>query len=320
MTEMATLDDLRASLVEREIHAPDPSAFVLPAAARAPRPRVLAPALAAAAVVCVAAASIAVGRAVLHGGTQSPAASGGQPVTWSFSARPVPGFTITRDLYAVDLQAATIEATGGARVQGLIEVHQPGAVDDSTLTGRRVSVLGRTGIFQPGSGSGGGEPMLIWQYADNGWVEVGGTFGYHPADGTYDEQQALRVEQRIARALTFGSGDAVTAPFRITAPSGLSLNSVSAADGRTCLTYDAGGTDVAATLTACRIPRGGAVPAHGAGDELVTRALDDGTTLVLIGASTTARSMPPAELAAIADHADVSPRLAEPSSWLPVRQ
>lgn len=324
---MPTIDDLRDVLVAREVHAPEAVAI------RPHRRRVLAPALAVVVVVTVATAAVVL-AASNHSGQQAggsgpsaltgstPPASTAPPhftthLRWNFSVGELSGYTVTRYLYTPYLQAALITPTSGSGSSGNVAVHPAGVYHADWLDGDPQKVDGRTGYFL-GSPA---KPKLVWQYADNSWAEVDGTFGYDHATQRYDYTAARAGELTIARALTFGPSDVVTMPFRISLPSNFTLEATSTQRGRGCIGYGNGGPydeaqpALGSILTVCRVRDTGAPDDP---NPYLTQDLGDGTSLRFEVATTLRSDDLMSTLLQADKKAEVSPSLDDPSTWLPV--
>lgn len=349
---MPTLDDLRAVLYEREDFAGDPDT-VRQFVASPPRRRVIAPGLAAAAVV-----ALAVGGIVLAGtqdGARQPA--GGGPSTspptattapphanaaldWAFSVGAVAGYRFTRFAFDAESQQARITRADHGSFAGFVTMYSPG-VSPKTL-GLRVdshqSVLvgSADAVFVPGiepeSVNAVDEPdswpRLLWHYRDDAWVEVAGPFGFVADEHHYDNAAALPVERQIAMAVQIGDSDRITMPLAVHyVPSEFVIASTVSTPAA-CLGYDLAGKAQSLpapfNLSVCRVTNDQIdnVPSED-GDRIAVHDVGDGTSVVCVLAPEgltpqDLQALSDGGLQAIADNADVSPSLDDPTTWLPV--
>lgn len=350
---MPTLDDLRAVLYEREKFAGDPD-VVRQFVASPPRRRVVAPALAAAAVVALAVGGIALaGRrdnshepAGGSGLSTPPLATTAPPnanatLHWGFSIGDVAGYRFNRFVFDAESQLARITNAGDGSFTGFATMYSP-SVSPKTLglrvdTQQQVLVGTADAIFVPGispdtqqaAEDSDSWPRLIWHYRADAWAEISGPFGYVTDEQNYDNPVALSVEEQIAEAVQVGDSDPITMPFAVEyVPSEFAIASATSL-APACLGYDLAGApqplpaDVA-NLSVCRVATNqvDSVPRED-GDQVAVHDVGDGTSVVCVlvpdGLSPQdLQDLTNGGLQSIADHADTSPKLADPSTWLPV--
>jgi hypothetical protein len=169
------------------------------------------------------------------------------------------------------------------------------------------------------------QPQLYWQLPGRAVAELSGTFGFRPASATWDGRAALAALKEIAAATTYSSGQAVTVPFRLNAdPHGFIPLGASLQPHSECIGYGTG-TQVRPTdpnwnwYDVCR--HTGARPSDETGPTVATRRLPDGTSLTLVtgGWPGQAKPITRAEGRRILRDADVTPVVADPSTWLPIQ-
>jgi hypothetical protein len=222
--------------------------------------------------------------------------------------------------------------------RGFVTVYTAGGAPKEQRVGTAVTVGGHPGYFVGGTtprtttkdlAGAWNDPdsfaRLRWQYSDGAWAEVMGTFGYQPDSASYDNEAALGIERHLAAAVRVPDGSAVTMPLALRdLPDDLVPVVANSGAPQICIEYADAGTVAAVdedstVLTACRIVTGSVDVAHGVEDERLQRDLGDGTTLVLQIDSRHADELTASDLRAIADDADTSPVLGDPSTWLPVQ-
>ena len=183
------------------------------------------------------------------------------------------------------------------------------------------------------------QPSLAFYAGHRTTVFLHGTFGFEPHTYVYDNAAARKTLLRIADAVSAGHHDATLLPFALNglpgrvAPERVSLNHGACGD------YGTGPRSVSDPLgtvfTACRVRTGATDAATIAAADLVDSNRDSGSirfesrttrsSMILLAARrsssrSTARAIVSPRLARdVAAHADVSPGLGDPSSWIVVR-
>jgi hypothetical protein len=180
------------------------------------------------------------------------------------------------------------------------------------------------------------QPRLYWQYADGTWGSLQGDFGFRPASSDYDNAAARALMTKIALAIRVGVEQSVRAPFAVSAlPAHLAPEGVRVLNGVPCLGYGNGTGSSAAmyrgewagsVMTVCRVRTGasrqetlaavGIVESQTA--STTVRDLSDGTSLIVEVDAGKQRLVSREQAARLAASADVTPRLADPATWLPV--
>lgn len=169
--------------------------------------------------------------------------------------------------------------------------------------------------------SGDWQPYLAWKNADGSWNGMLGTVGFRPKTFSFDNAVARKTMMRIAKAVSIpSSGGPVTLPFVAHFDSSYQLSEVSSQSDAAC-----GEWATAAPVDDVRICR--VTPAEqyserlglSQGDEqenkkIVRRDLGDGSVLVAVLESAR-RDLTTAK---VLDSVDVSPKLGDRSTWLPV--
>jgi hypothetical protein len=197
-----------------------------------------------------------------------------------------------------------------------------------------VTVHGQSGWFVPGArvetaeatgdpwkaaqASGDWQPQLVWRNGDGSWSSLSGTVGFRPATLDFDNKVAKRVMLQVARAVKLTpAGDRVTMPFAV-ADARLRPIEIGTVRGVSCIAWASRKAPLPynnASVTMCRAPNDKLSEPNVPKDGAITRDLGDGSTLVVGNLNggvdkATARDL----LAA----ADVTPKLTDPSTWLPV--
>ncbi len=349
---MPTIDDLRAVLAAREEFAGDPDT-VLQHVTSPPRRRVLAPTLAAATV-----AALAVGGVLLATTQDRPQQpSGGGPASTVPTATTAPpgarqtldsgllgrrrgGYQFTPIAFSAESQLARITPTGSDSLAGFVTVYSPGVEPKAlqlSADGQHVTVNGADGMFLPGTEPDtvhavdhpDSWPRLLWHYRSDAWAEIDGPFDFDDGIHMYDNTAARADELRIAEAVRIGAGGPITMPFAVTPPSELVIATADSG-AMDCLGFDranqpqSGGT-IASALAVCRVATGKIddVPRE-SGDQVAVHDVGDGTSIVCVLDATqldpTVRdALAHGGLQSIADHVDASPKLDDPSTWLPIQ-
>jgi hypothetical protein len=176
------------------------------------------------------------------------------------------------------------------------------------------------------------QPMLIWRADDDTTISITGTFGFEPTTYDYDNARAREVLLRLAGAVSAGRRDPIVMPFALRdLPSHLAPEAVALGRGNHCIGYGRGqgprGEWVGSVMTACRVATGTSRaatikaaddinPAETAG--VAVHDFPDGTSVVVEVDSGRQRLVSRTQAQRLADRADVSPRLADESSWIPV--
>lgn len=349
---MPTIDDLRALLYAREEFAGDPDT-VRQFVASPPRRQILAPALAAAAVVTLAVGGIALART--QDGTHEPAGGTGLSVPppaktappnanvalhWGFSVGDVTGYRFNRFVFDAESQQARITDAGDDAFAGFVTMYSPGvapkAVGLRVDTQQEVRVGAADAVFVPGiepdTLQAGDDPdswpRLLWHYRADAWIEVDGPFGYASGDHQYDNALALSVEKQIAGAVQIGDSNPITMPLAVKyVPSEFVIASA-IRTAPACLGYDlAGDSQSQATtfnLSVCRVASDQVDSVQREdGDQIAIHEVGDGTSIVCVlspdGLSPQdLQNLSDGGLQSIADRADTSPSLTDPTTWLPV--
>jgi hypothetical protein len=356
-----TLDDLRATLHDRaELCDADALDTLVMAnrPKRAPRRRLVAPLLAAAAVMVTIGAAAAVGTTLRHDGGTPAASPAPRPApTWQFTIADVPGWTVSYDfamwtdghdgMPGAWGEAATLTPTTGRATltygyNPRVEAEYPGnGMGPTSGRGVAVTINGHPGWWAPGrtvdtssmtattaadpwaavASSGDWQPRLVWQNADGSWNDLAGTVGFRPKTYSFDNAVARKAMMHIARTVALtSSGDPVTLPFSVHLGDQYQLAQVSSRSEAACGDWniepsDPGGID----LVICRVTADQQYSDHlglPVGEHVARRNLGDGTVLVVGSFYGSARhELAPAQ---ILDSVDVSPKLDDRSTWLPV--
>lgn len=177
------------------------------------------------------------------------------------------------------------------------------------------------------------QPVLVWRADDNTTVTISGTFGFEPTTYDYDNARARDVMLRLARAVSAGRHDPIVMPFALRdLPNHLAPEAVMLGRGNHCIGYGRGGEGgrgewVGSVMTACRVVTGASRAATiKAADDIDPKETDgvavhdfgDGTSVVVEVDSGQKGVVSRAAAQRLADRADVSPRLADESTWIRV--
>jgi hypothetical protein len=342
---MPTIDDLRTVLVSREEFAGDPDT-VRHHLASPPRRRVLAPTLAAATVAALAVGGVLLAasesdRQQPSGGrpesTVPPATTAppgaGQTLDWAFSVGAVTGYQFTSIGFSAESETARITHSDTSSLAGFVTVYSPGVEPKAlqlSANGQHVVVNGTNGTFLPGTEPDtvhavdhpDSWPRLLWHYRSDAWAEIDGPFAFDDGIHMYDNGAARADELRIAEAVRIGAGGPITMPFAVTPPSELVI-ATTGTGSSDCLGYDLAGqpqSGSVSVLTVCRVASGRVddMP-FDSGDRVVVHDVGDGTSIVCALAAAHLDLLDQSGLQALADHVDASPKLDDPSTWLPIQ-
>jgi hypothetical protein len=354
---MATLNDLRAVLLEGERYAGDPDAVLQTVNNRRgdsqhhdaypghPR-RVWVAAGAVVAMLAVVAAlvgvssdrevvsrKVALPSAVRTSGptstrhSTSPGTGGPVPANalrWSFTVGPVPGFTFAylndQPEPSTAQQTALLVSNTNPNLTATVTVYPPGAFDPNTgsVDGTAVNGAPVSVNGHPGTFvAGPSTPPTLF------WTYASNAWATVGTSGT---TTGRALAQTVADAVRPGTSAPVTLPFQLgTLPPPLKILAVLPRTDQSSIVY---GTSldpvhgIYLTVTRMSAARA-ALLAHkhiseGPGSRIVNRTLPDRSVLRVAVEPNHLDDISQAQLNEIAAAIDVSPTLGEPSTWLPV--
>ena len=246
---------------------------------------------------------------------------------WSFTVDPIPGYTFN---YTDDQpdprngqQNASVTSAHDPDLSAGITVYPRGgfdpthgSVDGTAVDGKTVTVKGHSGTFVTGPST----PTLFWTYAKNSWASVG-------ISGTARDS-ALPFALRVARAVHTDTPTPITLPFQVgTLPKPLKVVDVAPTNGQgdnvqsTVFYGTSFPNGIYLTVTRISPARVGTMrnaPSKGDHTTSRSRTLPDGSTLWVVLDPNHVKDISQSQLQTIVAGINVTPTLADPSTWLPV--